>query len=430
MEEAQVTQQPKTRKIKVWQLILVILAGLVLLLSLTVVIWWSIIGVESFEAGVQEIVALFTPKENNVFYKDSYSVDAEKAKDKREVVVAKTGDAELTNGELQVYYWMGVYDFLSEYSYYAVYYGLDYTQPLDEQAYSQGEGTWQHFFLEKALNGWHNYKSMALLAEQEGTTLAEEMLEDLEALRASMTTTALEAGYSSIDAMLQDDMGPGCTYEDYYNYLYTYYMAHTYFSQCYDKIDQSEAALEAYFAAHEATLAESGITKDSGDLYDVRHILIAVEGTKDDDGNVTYTDEDWEACRAEAQALLDEWLAGEHTEETFAEYASEHSADTGSNTNGGLYEDLDADTSFVEEFVNWYMEEGRQVGDYGLIKTSYGYHIMYCSDIEAEWIAECRSALLQEEAGKIVEDATARYPMEVEYKKIVLGVVDLSTASE
>lgn len=420
--------QPENRKrIKWWQVLLVSLAALVLLLSLTIVVWWSIAGVESFDEGIQLVVELFVPRENNLYYKDSYSVDAEKAMAQREKVVATIGDEKLTNGVLQIYYWMQVYDFLENYGYYAVYMGLDYAQPLDQQQCPDVEGTWQHFFLEEALNGWHAYQAMALMAQKEGITLSAAMQESLDNLRQTMAAAAVQGGYSSIDAMLQEDMGPGCTFDDYYAYTKTYYEGYMYYSTMYDKIDTSDAAIEAYFEANQDALAENGITKDSGNLYDVRHILIEIEGgTEGEDGKMTYTEEEWEACREKAQKLLDEWLAGEHTEDTFAEFANEHSADTGSNTNGGLYDDLDKDTSFVKEFVEWYMDENRKVGDYGLIKTDYGYHIMYCSDIEAKWVNACREELLVDGYAEILRAASEAYPMEVTYKNIVLGVVDLA----
>ena len=425
------SEQPrKGKKLKVWQLIIVIVASVILLLSLTVVVYWSVIGVESFDEGIQSIVNIFAPPENNVYYKKTYSVSDKKAMNKREEVVATVGGQTLTNGELQIYYWMNVYDFLNNYGYYAAYMGLDYAQPLDEQQCPDNDGTWQQFFLSDALSSWHTYQSMSLMAQKNNIVLDDTMQKDLENLRQTLAAAAVENGFSSIDAMLQSDMGPGCTYDDYYSYMQVYYTGYMYFSKMYSQIDTSDAAINAYFEANQAKLKESGITKDSGNLYDVRHILIEIEGgTKDDDGNMTYSDDDWENCRAKAQKLLDDWLAGEHTEETFAELANNNSADTGSNNNGGLYTDLDKDTTFVEEFVNWYMDENRKEGDYGLIKTTYGYHIMYCSDIEAEWFAASRDGLQSDGSAEILSSATADYPMEVTYKNIVLGVVDLSTES-
>ena len=419
------------KKIRAWQIVLMSVAGLVLLLSLTVAIYWTVIGVESFDEGVKSITSLFVPRENDVFYKDSYTVSNKKALSKREEVVGTVGDAELTNGQLQVYYWRNVYNFLNNYGYYAIYAGLDYTQPLDEQSCPEVENaTWQQFFLDDALSGWHNYQAMALMAEAEGMKLEDAMQKDLDSLRDTLTASALEGGYASIDAMIQADMGPGCVYEDYYEYMRVYYTGYMYFSDRYGRVEVTDQMIEDYFAEHEEELKENKITKDSGNLYDVRHVLIEIEGgTKGEDGKTTYTDAEWETCRQKAQKLLDEWLAGEHTEETFAEMAKKHSADGGSKTNGGLYTDLDKDTSFVQEFKDWYLDENRKVGDYGLIKTTYGYHIMYLSDVEAEWIAQCRNGIMADESAKILKEATSKYPLDVDYKKIVLGFVDLGAES-
>ena len=427
-EEVQpLPQEPKKKKVKWWQIVLVSLAGLVLLLSLTVAVWWSVAGVKNFDEGWQLVKELFVPRENNLFFRDSYSVDDEKAVKNREKVVATIGEHELNNGMLQVYYWMNVYDFLQNNGYYAVYMGLDYTQPLDQQNHPEEEGTWQHFFLDEALSGWHAYQAMAIMAQKEGIVLSKEMQESLDNLRQTLATSAVQNGFSTIDAMLQKDMGPGCTYDDYYKYTKTYYEGYMYFSKMYEKIDTTQAAIDAYFAKNETDLKDKGITKESGNNYDVRHILIEVTGgTKGEDGKTTYSDADWEACREKAQKLLDEWLAGEHTEETFAEFAKKHSADGGSKENGGLYEDLDKSTKFVKEFVDWYMAEDRKVGDYGLIKTSYGYHIMYCSAMEAKWIEACRQGLLKDAYAEILKAAVEEYPMDVNYKNIVLGVVDMS----
>lgn len=410
------------KKPKWWKILLVSLGSLILLLVLTIAIWWSIAGVKSFSEGLR----LLGIGENNLYFKSSYSVTAKKAVKKKDVVVATIGDHELTNGALQVYYWLNFYDFLENYSYYAVYSGLDYKKPLDEQNHPDIEGTWQHFFLEQALNKWHSDQAMSLMAQKEGISISADMQKSLDNLRSNLAASALQGGYSTIDEMLQAELGPGCTFEDYYQYTKTMYEGYMYYLTQYEKIDTSSAALEAYFAANEAALKEQGITKDSGNNYDVRHILIEVEGgTTDANGKTTYSDEEWEACREKAQKLLDEWLAGAHTEDTFAEFANEHSADGGSNANGGLYGGLDKDTSFVKEFVDWYMDENRKEGDYGLIKTSYGYHIMYCSKIEAKWETACLKGVLTDAYEEILQVAIDAYPMEVNYKKIVLGVVDL-----
>lgn len=403
------------------------LAGLVLVLCLSVVVYWGCIGVESFDEGVASLKRLLLPRANDVYYHNSYSVSDEEAKEERNEVVATVGGKELTNGNLQIYYWMNVLDYLDNYSYNAMYYGLDYTEPLDQQTHQGSGGTWQQHFLSQALTNWHHYQAMALLALEEGLVTEEELAGYSDELRASLAEAAVDGEYSGIDAMLQTDMGAGCTFEDYSRYMQVYYAGYIYFNAKYQELSVSDADIEAWFAANEAKLQEQGITKESGDLKDVRHLLVSVKGgTEDEDGDITYSDEEWETCRTEAQKLLDQWLAGEATEESFALLAQEHSEDVGSNENGGLYEDLDTESGFVPEFIDWYMDESRKVGDYELLRTEYGYHIMYFSGSEPQWIRASRDGVLTDRSQEILDAATERYPMEVTYKKIVLADVDFN----
>ncbi|MBQ3501894.1 MAG: peptidylprolyl isomerase [Oscillospiraceae bacterium] len=107
------------------------------------------------------------------------------------------------------------------------------------------------------------------------------------------------------------------------------------------------------------------------DYIDVRHILITPE--EDEEGNVS--DEAWTAAEEKANEIYEGFLAGEQTEEAFGELAKEHSAD-GNAAQGGIYEDVKKG-QMVETFNNWCFDEARQPGDSGIVKTRFGYHIMY-----------------------------------------------------
>ena len=374
---------------------------------------------EETTAPTEESTAPSEPAEG-LLSKDSYSVSDADALAAHDKTVASMDGAVLTNGQLQIYYWQNAYDFLNQYGYYAIYMGLDYTKPFDQQDCSEIDGTWQHFFLGEALSGWHNYQSLALLAQAEGMTLSQDLQQELDGMQDTLAQFAEEGGYASVDAMLQRDFGPGCVYQDYYNYMLTYYLGYTYFSAKYEEAAAAvtDEDLEDWFTENQESLADSGITKDSGSNCNVRHILVTVAEGK--------TDTDWENCRVAAQALLDQWLAGDATEDSFAAMAVEHSEDPGSAENGGLYTGLNADTNFVEPFKEWYLDESRLVGDYGLVRTDYGYHIMYFSATEAQWLAAAREGILNEASEAIINAALEQYPMEVSYEDIALGVVDLS----
>ena len=113
-------------------------------------------------------------------------------------------------------------------------------------------------------------------------------------------------------------------------------------------------------------------------VIDIRHILIMTEA----DENGGWTEEKQAEAKAEAERILAEWEAGDRTEESFAALAEQYSADGGSNTNGGLYEDV-YPGQMVPEFNDFCFAEGRQPGDTGIVHGNNGgydgYHVMYFS---------------------------------------------------
>ncbi len=374
---------------------------------------------------------IFWIREDSLLGNDTYSVSDKKAASKREDVVATLGDSELTNGELQVYYWMEVISFLDSYGYYLSYVGMDYTQPLDEQTSMDGESTWQQYFLAAAIETWQSNQALTMEAAANGYTLDAEYQEYLDGLKESLEETAKSYEFDSADAMLQEEMGPGCTVDDYVSYMRSYYTGYMYFSSLYEALDPTDEDIEKFFTDNESDMTAQGITKDGGKYYSIRQIQINVEGgTEDDEGNITYTDEEWETCRQTAQALLDQWLAGEEvTEDSFTALVAENSDDTDTKDYGGLYQSFVKENMkelFGESYEDWCVAEDRKAGDYQLIQSEQGYHLVYFVDSEDIWYAESEAALLSELSVELVEDALAKYELDVDYKKIVLGVVELA----
>ena len=114
-------------------------------------------------------------------------------------------------------------------------------------------------------------------------------------------------------------------------------------------------------------------------LANIRHILVNFDGgTTDESGNKVYSDEEKATAKAEAQAILDEFLAGAATNESFAALATEKTDDAASAATGGLYEDITPEQGiYVESFTNWATDANRKAGDTGIIESTYGYHVMY-----------------------------------------------------
>lgn len=354
-----------------------------------------------------------------------YTASDEDVLNNRTVVIATVGDRDLTLGQLQVYYWMSVYGFLQQYGTYAPMFGLDISKSLAEQQCPETGESWQQYFLDMALDTWHSYQTLVLQGEAENSPMDPALQAELDALQTNLEKAAAEGSYANVDEMLQNDVGPGIVFEDYLAYLTVYSQGFSHYNYRCENIEVTDDMIEAYFTENEKALAEDGITKDSK-LVNIRHILVEIEGgTEGEDGTTTYTDEEWAACEKDAQAILDQWLAGDATEESFGALAGICTDDPGSKETGGLYEKV-APGDMVEEFDAWCFDESRKVGDYGMVKTTYGYHVMFYSGDTPRWIETCREAVLNEKIKEFVTEATEAYESNPDYSKIMLGNVDLS----
>lgn len=445
---AKAAKAPK-KKLSPVKLVISITAVVLLLAVLVGVVYYGVTGG-------------FTPKANDLFYKENYSVDADQVAANHDKIVATMGDYSLTNGQLQVFYWMQVYDFLSYYGYYATYMGLDYTQPLETQIFDSETGkNWQQYFLETALTSWRQYQALYTEAEKAGYQLDDEQQQYIDTLAASLEEMAISNSFANAAAMLQADMGPGITVDDYVYYVKLYQTGNLYFSSLVDEMKATDEEIETYFTENADSLASSySITKESGKLYDVRNILIKPEGgTKDDSGNTVYSEDEWEACRQAAQDIYDAWLAGDMTEDSFIAAAKEYSED-GNKDDGGLYTNVYVG-QMVAEFEDWCFDESRQYGDHGLIKTKFGYHIMffvrsdnafdswiadesraagdttmvltddgyqilYFVDSEEGWIRYSREGVLSDKATDALKSIVEPFVLNTDYKKIAIGAADLS----
>jgi parvulin-like peptidyl-prolyl isomerase len=137
-----------------------------------------------------------------------------------------------------------------------------------------------------------------------------------------------------------------------------------------------------------------GRNDNSYNTINVRHILVPIENSDEESDKI---------AKEKAEALLKVWRGGEATEESFAELAKINSTD-GSASNGGLYENV-ALGQMVKEFEDWCFDEARKPGDTGIVKTQYGYHVMYFSGYgEPYRLLIAKSAMQNEEYKNWLEE--------------------------
>ena len=155
---------------------------------------------------------------------------------------------------------------------------------------------------------------------------------------------------------------------------------------------------------------------------DVRHILVQFETTTDADGNTSsVTDTEKAKCKAEAQAILDEYKKNP-TVENFAKLATEKTDDGGSRENGGLYEKVADDGQYVEAFAKWVVDPSRKPGDTDIVETEYGYHVMYYVKANDDaWYATVKNAIFTEEYTKITDVVMDSYMKEMKFDSAVLN---------
>ena len=131
---------------------------------------------------------------------------------------------------------------------------------------------------------------------------------------------------------------------------------------------------------------------------DVRHILIKT--------GATLSDED---AKAKADEILATYLAGDKTAEAFDALAKENNEDANS-----LYENVKKG-DMVAEFENWLFDEARAQGDTGVVKTQYGYHVMYyVGEGRAQWQNDAYNAMLETYITETVKGWQEAYTVDVD----------------
>ena len=145
----------------------------------------------------------------------------------------------------------------------------------------------------------------------------------------------------------------------------------------------------------------------------VRHILLTVDSVSDDatDEEKELSEQSDADAKAKIEEIYDEWKSGDMTEDSFALLAMEYSEDLGSVSTGGLIEDF-SEGNMVAEFDEWCFDESRQPGDTEIVKSSYGYHLIYyVSPGDSEWRHTIISQLKLDSYNEYYETLTEKYPV-------------------
>lgn len=269
--------------------------------------------------------------------------------------------------------------------------------------------SWQEYFLSNALNSYQQRSAVVQQARSEGFVMPEDAAAEVETMKAELTAM------DDLDEQITDVYGEGITAEDYITFLEDGYYFNAYVQQLQNAIPVTDEELDAYYAEHQEELEGEGIEKSDTPNVNVRHILITPEDTEDEAS--------WAEAESTANTLLAVWQSGEATEESFAALATENTEDPGSAENGGLYEDV-YPGQMVEAFNDWCFDSARQPGDTAVVKTEYGYHIMYfvSQSDTLYWKEETKSHMLMEKTMAAIEEIQSKYELQYDLTKVALVV--------
>ena len=348
-------------------------------------------------------------------------------------IAATVGDQQLTNAMLQIFYWSTVYSDLNENADYLSFRGPDVTRPFSEQNYGETV-TWEQHYLQTALDYYLQNVALADEATKKGVTVSQETQEMIDAIPSNLAAQASSNGFDDVNDYLAQSFGPCVTVDDYLDYYRMTSLAYTYAAQLQQEITVTEEDVENFFDRHAEEYAQQGISKIDQNVINVRHILIMPELDTDSDGDGEAdesSDAAWADAEQKANDLYEAWKQNP-TEENFADMASSASSDTGSTDNGGLYEGV-YPGQMVTEFNDWCFDPARQSGDTDIVRTDYGYHIMYFSG-EGDyiyWRSVAESDTQYEKFNATIDELFSRYELKVNYKDLHLfDIVSRSIAQD
>lgn len=385
------------------------------------------------------------------------------------------GGEDVSQVEFEYNYNVVMSNYVSQYGSYLSYFGLDTTQDMSTQMYSDTL-SWKDYFEQMAVDNLIQTKAVMAKAEAEGFTYdpaAEyeefvDALKDVAAENGVSTSNYVKQIYGSyatlnrIKPFIEENIILSAYYEklaeDFApsdDEIQTYYDEN---KSSYDKVDYRMTTVAAELseeptedeitaAMEDAMLlaeeAEASVETDgelvegatySATNYNINTWLFdeareagdttVIEDTANHQYYVLafeqrYLDQtpsvDVRVIVPEektGEEILTEWSNGAATEESFAELAKEYSSDS-TAVDGGLCEGTTS-TGMPEELSSWLFDAARAKGDTTSITTTDGYTFVmyYIGENEPEWKLSIKNTLANEELTAYVDEAIVGYEVE------------------
>lgn len=227
----------------------------------------------------------------------------------KNTVAATIDEHKLSSVDLGYYYVDAISkqysDWHSSYGDYTVtmlqYMGLDLTYPLGSQ-YIDESTTWSDYFISLALENARGVYALYDAAVAEGFEMPEEDKSAMEENLQLMQDYADLFNAGDIDSYIEQIYGTGADMESYTEYVNVISTANSYQSAYYDTLSYDDADIRAHEAEH-----YNDYTSYSFAYKFIDYNSFLGDGTTDEEGNVTHTDEEiataQEAARTTAESL-------------------------------------------------------------------------------------------------------------------------------
>ena len=334
LTEKQLAEQKEAKKLKAYTTVFVVAIALILVVALVI-------------AGT-------------TFYKNSGIRE-------KNTIAAVIDGTEINSVEMSYYYsdtinnnytnWSDTYG--ENLELYMSLYGLDLSLPLSQQTYSDGT-TWADYFIDVAVSSAQNDYILAAKAEAEGFTLPEDYQQMLDDTFTNLLLYATLYGYSDVDSYLHAIYGPGADEESYRAYAEKSALASAYYNAFGENLVIDDAAIREYEADK-----YNDYSSFSYASYTLSYSYFLTGGTADEEGTITYSEEEKDAARAAAKVAaesLTQCTTVEELNAAVSELTMTESAPAEATTYSNVMY-----TSCNSNIQDWLIDENRKEGDFTVV---------------------------------------------------------------
>lgn len=346
----------------------------------------------------------------------------------KNTIAAVTGEHKLNSVQMNYYLgdtirnqysqWSSMYG--ESLSMYMMMSGLNVNQPLNEQIVNQETGeTWADSFVSQAMDKAMSDYALYDKAMAEGFKLTEEEESSLKLNIEQMKLYAMYYGYKNPDKYLQAIYGYGSDVESYDEYARISYIASAYYTKNRDALTYDDTAIRAE--------DDKDLNKYSSFSYATYYLsssTFLTGGTKDDNGNTTYPQEEKDAALKKAEEVANSLLSAtdiislDEAIKALEINKDNNSAASTQNTQV-MYSEIPA------SMQSWIADKARENGNITVIaneststdadgketKTVNGYYVVLFQerDDNLRHLANVRHLLVQFEGGTTGSDGTKTY---------------------